>query len=333
MKKIVKVLMLLFLISIFVGSIITVIVNNKKSKKMEEEISSKQNVSYKVKRKNNKYSISNSEGKLLNKTLQDVIYTGKNIYLYLSEESNATILKYNFEKDETKIIFEENPEIVGGIKRLGNYYIINNYIYDKNFKKISSYEVNENEMLYPNLQYKLISKDDKIIKLNIENNEEEELLHNGDNKTYSLFLISSNSKLILFKENSEDNQNLVYLDKDGNVTKINIKYKEEYKYEFLTNKYLLESYFEDDLYVYNIYDVTKDAVVYSKKSKEECLFNKTKILYKNDSKLFLYDFSTSEENSIENSKGDVLSFSVSSDNYTLFVQYKDLENIFYIYYL
>ena len=122
MKKIGKILVLLLLLGIFVGAGITVFINHKKEEKNESK--KKTEINYKITRKNNKYNISNSEGKLLNKTISNIFYNGKIVYIFLSDEENTTLLKYELKTESVEVVYEENKELLGEIKKLGNNYIV-----------------------------------------------------------------------------------------------------------------------------------------------------------------------------------------------------------------
>ena len=321
--------------SIFLGAIITVVINNKKTTKKDPSDKTEQSISYKITRKNNKYSISNTEGNLLNKNIENIFYDGKIAYICLSEEKNATILKYDVEKDKTSVIYENDETLVGGVRSFGKNYIINNYIYDKNFKKIEEYNYNETtEQLYPNLKSKLVKQDNKVLLKSLETDDSEKIIAVDDeNKIYSLFLISDDSKSTILKEKKDDKTKLIYIT-DEAKKELKIGYNEEYNYRFLTSTYLLEEKVKDDLYSYKIYDIKENKVIFSENSKNKYLFYKTKVLYTdNESSLILKDYVTLEENSITYIDSEVTSFVVPGDNYTLLLHYKELENVFYIYYL
>ncbi len=341
MKKVYKILIILLLLGIFTGAIVTVLVNHKKEqqeeKKEKEPKNDITNETYKVKRKNNKYSISNSEGKLLNKNIQNIFYNGKVVYIYLTDEEkkdNATLLKYDVKKETTRVIYEESKEILGEIEMLGKNYIINDNIYDSNFNKIEELAYNKtDEQLFPNLKEKIVKYDKKLVKVNLETKEENIIIEDEDNKKYDNFLITDNSKVLILKMYEDNKIKLVEL-KNGKKTDFNIVYKENNTYKLLTNKYLLETEEEEDTKNYIVYDLDTNKAVYKVTTKEKYLFYKTKILIKNEDKeLVLIDYITQEENNIGKIDLDVESFVVPEDNYTLLVHYKESSNIFYIYYL
>lgn len=330
MKKIGKILVLLLLAGIFVGAGVTVFINHKKEEK--EEKNNKNEINYKITRKNNKYNISNSEGKLLNKTISNIFYNGKIVYIFLSDEENATLLKYELKTESVEVVYEENKELLGEIKRLGNNYIINNQIYDKNFKQVKEYNINENEeMLYPNLKNKVIKRDGKIIVVNLETEEENEVISDDENKQYELFKIFDNSEIIVLKRKENEKIKFSYI-KDNKINETNIEYKEGKEYSLLGNKYILEKEQKDKINKYVIYDIEAETVLYNKEI-EEIRFYNTKLLYKKDGNIVLKDFITQEENNIETTDKEVEKFIVSKDNYTFLIKYKDANNVFYIYYL
>ena len=53
----------------------------------------------------------------------------------------------------------------GEISRRGKFYVINNSIYDLNFKKVGDYpQISENEIISTNLKYKLVKTENTIFK-------------------------------------------------------------------------------------------------------------------------------------------------------------------------
>ena len=338
MKKVFKILIILLLLGIFTGAIVNVLINHKKEKEKEKNNKNDiPNETYKVKRKNNKYSVSNTEGKLLNKNIQNIFYNGKIVYIYLSDEENkenATLLKYDLKKEKTKVLYEENKEILGQIEKLGKNYVINDNIYDNNFNKIEELTYNKtDEQLFPNLKEKIVKYDKKLVKINLETKEENVIIENEDNKKYDTFLITDNSKVLILKM-QEDNKTKLIAIKNGKKSDFSIEYKEKNTYKLLTNKYLLEIEENEENNTYTVYDLDTNNVVYKEKTKDKYLFYKTKILLKNENgELVLDDYITQEENYIGKIELDVESFIVPDDNYTLLVHYKESNNVFYIYYL
>ena len=338
MKKVFKILIILLLLGIFTGAIVNVLINHKKEKEKEKNNKNDiPNETYKVKRKNNKYSVSNTEGKLLNKNIQNIFYNGKIVYIYLSDEENkenATLLKYDLKKEKTKVLYEENKEILGQIEKLGKNYVINDNIYDNNFNKVEDLTYNKtDEQLFPNLKEKIVKYDKKLVKINLETKEENVIIENEDNKKYDTFLITDNSKVLILKM-QEDNKTKLIAIKNGKKSDFSIEYKEKNTYKLLTNKYLLEIEENEENNTYTVYDLDTNNVVYKEKTKDKYLFYKTKILLKNENgELVLGDYITQEENYIGEFELDVESFIVPDDNYTLLVHYKGSNNVFYIYYL
>lgn len=330
MKKIGKILVLLLLLGIFVGAGITVFINHEKEEKNKSK--KKTEINYKITRKNNKYNISNSEGKLLNKTISNIFYNGKIVYIFLSDEENTTLLKYELKTESVEVVYEENKELLGEIKRLGNNYIINNQIYDKNFKQVKEYNINENEeMLYPNLKNKVIKRDGKIIIVSQEKEEETEVVVDDENKQYELFKISDNSEIIVLKRIEKDKTKFSYI-KDNKINETDIELKEGKEYSLIGNKYILEKEQKEKNIKYNIYDIETYEKIYTNET-EEARFYNTKLLYKKDGKLVLKDYVNQEENTIVPKETEVQDFIVPSDNYTLLIKYNDTNNVFYIYYL
>ena len=331
MKKVFKVLLILFLLGVFIGSIVSVCINYKKQKIEEEkEIKKPKQIEYKITRKNNKYSVSNKEGKLLNKNITNIFYDGNIVYIKLADENNATLLKYNVKKEETSLIYEESKEILGNIKQFGKNYIIDGNIYDKYFNKLMD-KPNDNEKLYPNLKNKLVIYDDKIVKVKLDTNEEKEIVKNEDNKTYEFISISENSELVLLKQTIDSKSKLAYYNNEK-VKELNIEYSPNKTYKFLGDKYLLETEINEET-LYKIYDIEKENLILKEKTKEVYLFDSTKYLYKNGNNIVLKDFETQEEKIIENVNSEVDIFKTTKDNYTLLIKYKNSDNVFYIYYL
>ena len=331
MKKVLKILLLLFFLGIFVGSIFTVCINYKKQKVEEQkEKKSPKQIEYKITRKNNKYSVSNKEGKLLNKNITNIFYDGNIVYIKLADENNATLLKYNVRKEKTDVIYEENIEILGDIEEFGKNYIINGNIYNKDFNKIMD-KTNDNEKVFPNLKSKLLIYNDKIVKVKLETKEEEEIIKNDDKKTYEFISISNSSELILLKETTESRSTIAYY-KDDKIKELNIEYSPNKIYKLLNDKYLLEKE-EKEEKLYKVYDIENDTLVLKEKTNNTYLFDGTKYLYKDNNNIYLKDYETQEEKIIENINSDVEFFQTTKDNYTLLIKYKESDNIFYIYYL
>ena len=249
MNKKIKILILLFLLGIVCGSIVTVYKNYKKEKVRNGEdngVVSKDK--YKIIRKNNKYTLTSDSSSFDKKELSDVFYDDKNVFLYLEGENISTLLKYNVEKNKVKVLYEDSEQISGGIVDFGNYHIINNIVYDSNFKKVSDFiEVSDNELLFPNLKYKLVKTDTGIIKKSIDDDKEEEYIRNIDGITYDLYLISNDGKTVLLKRKSDEKIDLVYLDNEGEVNKVDIDFDTENDYRLLTDKYLLEQKKENEI--------------------------------------------------------------------------------------
>lgn len=234
MKKSLKVLAILFFIAIVVGSVITVYLNNLKEEKKNKTLLSADIVNkYVVVRENNKYIIKDELNKLKNKQLKNIFYDDKNVYMYLDGEAGATILRYNVEKNKTYTIYDDNKDLSGEISRRGKFYVINNSIYDLNFKKVGDYpQISENEIISTNLKYKLVKTENTIFKKML-----------GDDNTASLIDVNYN------KDNNyyliDDGTYLVEADKDSyfvydviNNAKVYSSNKDYSNYVFFKTKYM-----------------------------------------------------------------------------------------------
>lgn len=229
MKKSLKVLAILFFIAIVVGSVITVYLNNLKEEKKNKTLLSADIVNkYVVVRENNKYIIKDELNKLKNKQLKNIFYDDKNVYMYLDGEAGATILRYNVEKNKTYTIYDDNKDLSGEISRRGKFYVINNSIYDLNFKKVGDYpQISENEIISTNLKYKLVKTENTIFKKMLGDDNTASLIDDGtylveaDKDSYFVYDVINNAKVY---SSNKDYSNYVFFktkymcsDKDGNT--------------------------------------------------------------------------------------------------------------------
>lgn len=313
MKKSLKVLAILFFIAIVVGSVITVYLNNLKEEKKNKTLLSADIVNkYVVVRENNKYIIKDELNKLKNKQLKNIFYDDKNVYMYLDGEAGATILRYNVEKNKTYTIYDDNKDLSGEISRRGKFYVINNSIYDLNFKKVGDYpQISENEIISTNLKYKLVKTENTIFKKML-----------GDDNT------------IILLGTSDDSEKLYFLN-DNKANLLDVNYNKDNNYYLIDDgTYLVEA----DKDSYFVYDVINNAKVYtSNKDYSNYVFFKTKYMCSDkDGNTIFGDFLTGEVRSILESKKKsvrVDKFMSSSDNYSVAVLLDDNKNTFYIFYL
>lgn len=195
MKKSLKVLAILFFIAIVVGSVITVYLNNLKEEEKNKTLLSADVVNkYVVVRENNKYIIKDELNKIKNKQLKNIFYDDKNVYIYLDGEAGATILKYNVEKNKTYTIYDDNKDLSGEISRRGKFYVINNSLYDLNFKKVGDYpQISENEIISTNLKYKLVKTENTIFKKMLGEDNTASLIDDTEKEKYKPYLADGNT--------------------------------------------------------------------------------------------------------------------------------------------
>lgn len=332
MKKFYKLFILLILLGIMVGSGINVYNNYQKQKKQKQEethFDSKDN--YTVKRKSNRYTIESTNPSFYDKEIKDFFYDDKNIYLYLTDEKEATILKYNIENNKVIVLYEDNSELLGGINKIGNKYIINNKIYNKNFKEIGDYvSPLENEKYFPDMNIKLIKNDDEIISKNIETGEEVRLLENT-NGMYDLFSISDSGKTIILKKKDDGKESLAYLD-GKDVKDININYNSSNDYTLLNDQYLLEKNSESDS-TYKVFEIATGNNVF-KSDKSDYIFSDNHLMSsKKNNDIYIMNYETQEERVVINSKKSIFKFICSSDSYSLVMSFVGDKSSFYIIYL
>ena len=334
MNKKIKILILLFLLGIACGSIVTVYRNYKKEKFKngeDTEIISKDK--YKVIRKSNKYTLISNSSSFKERELSDIFYDDKNVFLYLDGGDVATLLKYNIEENKVKVLYEDSEQISGGIVNFGNYYIIKDTVYNSSFKKVSKFvDTSDNELLFPNLKYKLVKTDTGIIKRRIVDDKEEEYIRNIDGITYDLYLISNDGETVLLKRKSDEKIDLVYLDNEGEVNKVDIDFDTENDYRLLTDKYLLEQKKENEIIKSSIYDITTGNSILT--SDNNSIYSGVNLVYKDDeNSVILQNYVTQEEREIFNSRKEVNKFICSSDSFSLLLQFMNDKKSFYIIYL
>ena len=346
MKKSLKLVVILFLMMIFVGAAVSVYKNYKEDKKKEEGLEVINVDNYKVKRSGNQYTLIDKENRLKDKEITNIFYDNKNIYLYLKDENEASILKYNVDKNKVSVIMENNKDIKGDITKIGKNYKINNTLYDNNFKKVEQYPtVSDSELLYPDLKSKLVKKDDGVYKVDLTTNEEVKLVDNKE-ESYIPYLISNDGKTIIVK-NIKDNINELYYVKDTDeLEKIVVKGYElkddetvSSSYELLDKEYLLEIITNsDDVKTYNVYNVTTKQKIYTSDKKcNNYVFLGTVVVYNDSEGNIVYKNYVTEESKILLNKEDKSlvpdKFRLSTDNYSIVLTVNQKERMFYIFYL
>lgn len=334
MKKSLKVLVILFFIAIVVGSVITVYLNNLKEEKKNKTLLSADVVNkYVVVRENNKYIIKDELNKIKSKQLKNIFYDDKNVYIYLDGEAGATILKYNVEKNKTYTIYDDNKDLSGEISRRGKFYVINNSIYDLNFKKVGDYpQISENEIISTNLKYKLVKTENTIFKKMLGDDNTASLIDDTEKEKYKPYLADGNTIILL--GTSDDSEKLYFLN-DNKANLLDVNYNKDNNYYLIDDgTYLVEA----DKDSYFVYDVINNAKVYSSnKDYSNYVFFKTKYMCSDkDGNTIFGDFLTGEVRTILESKKKsvrVDKFMSSSDNYSVVVLLDDNKNTFYIFYL
>lgn len=303
MKKSLKVLAILFFIAIVVGSVITVYLNNLKEEKKNKTLLSADIVNkYVVVRENNKYIIKDELNKLKNKQLKNIFY-------------------------------DDNKDLSGEISRRGKFYVINNSIYDLNFKKVGDYpQISENEIISTNLKYKLVKTENTIFKKMLGDDNTASLIDDTEKEKYKPYLADGNTIILL--GTSDDSEKLYFLN-DNKANLLDVNYNKDNNYYLIDDgTYLVEA----DKDSYFVYDVINNAKVYSSnKDYSNYVFFKTKYMCSDkDGNTIFGDFLTGEVRTILESKKKsvrVDKFMSSSDNYSVVVLLDDNKNTFYIFYL
>lgn len=303
MKKSLKVLAILFFIAIVVGSVITVYLNNLKEEEKNKTLLSADVVNkYVVVRENNKYIIKDELNKIKNKQLKNIFY-------------------------------DDNKDLSGEISRRGKFYVINNSIYDLNFKKVGDYpQISENEIISTNLKYKLVKTENTIFKKMLGDDNTASLIDDTEKEKYKPYLADGNTIILL--GTSDDSEKLYFLN-DNKASLIDVNYNKDNNYYLIDDgTYLVEA----DKDSYFVYDVINNAKVYSSnKDYSNYVFFKTKYMCSDkDGNTIFGDFLTGEVRTILESKKKsvrVDKFMSSSDNYSVVVLLDDNKNTFYIFYL
>ena len=350
MRKVFKTLVCLFLLAVFLGAGISVYYNNKRQEKQrkEQKVVDVRNY-YKIVRKNNKYIIKSDSSNFKEQKLSNIFYDDRNVYLYLEGGKTATLLKYNVEKNRVNVIFENNSEIKGEISRLGNYYKINNYLYDSNFNKVKEYPIiSEGELLFPNLKYKLSKKDEGISKVNLETKEESLYIKNTSEEVYTPYIISNNGKTVIVKKVKDNHNSLCYVNDNGELNDIevdgfdlkNVDDNLNTSYKLLSNTYLLERLKEGNDILYNIYDLEINKKIYTtNKNYSNYMFGSDYVVYNDkDGSIIYQNFKTGEVKTIikkdkDNEELSLTAFEMASDNYSITLMVDTDEKQFYIIYL
>lgn len=343
MKKSVKILVVLFILAVMLGSIITVYINYREEKQKEagQKIVEVKDY-YKITRKNNRYTLQSNNSNFEGVKLSNIFYDNKYVYLYLEGEDVATLLKYNIKKDEVLVLFENSKEIYGGISKVGEYYKIGKYIYDKNFKRLKEYPtINNDEIIFNNLKYKLVKKDDGVVKVDLNTGDETELLKNEDDITYAPYLVSDDGKIIILKTQKNNETSLVYLNDDNLPLGLDVTTNSEgdKSYRLLSDdSYLLETISFENYNQYNVYDILNNRKIYtSQKKYSNFVFNDSKFMCTNENNDVIFgDYINGEERVLinkDNVKGEINNFISASDNYSVIVSFKDDNKSFYIFYL
>ena len=334
-KYIVIILFIIMLVFVITNSFISAKNEKTERKKLEsDKVARKTN--YSIKRENNKYTLKSN--KLGDKTLNDIYYDSLNVYLYYEDEANATLLKYNIEEKTVIVLFENDESIKGGLKRLGKYFILGNTIYDKFFKEVKTYDVNDGEFLFPNLKKVLLKENDTIYLKNTENSELTELLKDSENETYTPLGVKNDGKYYLIEKSEADKKSILIYDKKNELINSFDKKKDTNTYTLLDDiPYLLET--DDDNY--NIYDVKEKTEVLNSNDKdlENYYFdNTTYVASDKDKNIKLIDYTTEEERVLLDStatknKKTARKFILADDKYSLLLVLNDTNKEFYIFYL
>ena len=336
-KYIVIILLILTLVFVITNSFISAKNEKAERKKLESDKVAKE-TNYSIKRENNKYTLKST--KLENKTLNDIYYDSLNVYLYYEDEENATLLKYNIEEKKTVVLFENDENIKGGLKRLGKYFILGNTIYDKFFKEVKTYDINEGEFLFPNLKKILLKENDTIYIKNIDSDEKTEILKDKDNEAYTILGIKNDGKYYLIekKEPENDEKSILIYDNKNKLINTFDKKKDTNTYTLLDDiPYLLEK--DDNNYkIYNVRD--KEEILDSKDQDLENYYfdNTTYVANDKDKNIKLVDYTTGEErilldNNITKNKKIARKFILADDKYSLLLLLNDTNKEFYIFYL
>lgn len=343
MKKRIKYLIMIIILFILIIGLIDVFLKAKKKKDAQlafekDKIASKE--IYKIDRNNNKYTIKGR--KIENKTLTNIFYDNVSVYLYYDDNEKATLLKYNVESNKIVVIYEDSPEIHGGITKIGNYYKIGNTIYNSKFKKIRDYPIiGENELLFPDLKKVLIKTDNGVAIKDLKTNEEHEIIQNEEKIIYSPYNIKSDGKYILLNK-EETKKSLVILNEEYEIinTIDNNKDEETKEFSLLDDvPYLLEKNNNEEKITYKIYNAkTLEQIYKSSNNLKNYLFDDTKFICNDKSgNLKLIDYVTKEEKPLlkseKNNEFIAKKFILASDGYSLLLTLQNKNNEFYIFYL
>lgn len=343
MKKRVKYLVIFAILIISIYGLVDIF-TKAKVKKDEELALEKNKVAkkevYSIKRVNNKYKVNSS--KLGEKKLTNLLYDNVNIYLYYEDEKDATLLKYNIESSKVVVLFENDPQIRGGIQKIGKYYKIGNSIYNKKFEKIMEYpSLAEGELLLPNLKNKLVKSDIGISLKSLETDEEKQVVNNSEEIVYTLNSINNDGSYILLNKQEKDKNYIAVMDSNYNeINTFENKPEDDAKsYKLLKDTpYLLEETIKDDEKTYKIYDIKTAELIY--KSADQCnnyyFYNTKFVCNDNDGNIKLMDYVTKEEKVLlSKGKKDKIPemFILASDNYSVVLKLENETNEFYVFYL
>ena len=338
-----------FIIVSFLLLLTFVIVNiflDARDKKLEQERLEKDKIAktteYQVKRENNKYKVVSD--KLEGKELNNIYYDSYNVYLYYTDESSATLLKYNVEDNKVVVLFENSNEILGGMSHFNKYFKLGNAIYNTKFEKISDYpSLSNGEYLFPNLNKILFTKEDGVYIKKIKTGEEELVIKNEENITYSAYSVKDDGKFYLVKKHDEDNDYILVFNKENkiiNTFNANSEENTTINYLLLDDvPYLLKTSKSNELISYKITNVNDKQETY--KSSDEYknyIFDNTKFICNDsDGNIRLIDYTTNENKILikndENKEKIVKYFVMAKDLYSLVISLDGSNKEFYIFYL
>lgn len=343
MKKRIKYILIISFLLLLVFCVINAYMNAKdrslETEKRDKEREAKRGT-YVIKRESNLYTLTSD--KLIGKTLKNSFYDGTAVYLLYTDNNSGTLLKYVVSTKEVIVIFENNPDLVGGIEKFYGYYKIGNKLYDANFEKfILEKDIGDGEYLLKGLNTSIYNKDDGIYTKNLDTNEEENILLNSDINKYSIYDVDHESGYVLIERESEGKKYiLVYDDKLNETGEFLIEDKDK-SFKLIDNgKYLLKKTKDSNLKdLYKIYDTSSTSNVYtSDADANNYLFMGTKFISNKDGNINLSDYLSGEERTLiskNNNKANWFpkEFTLADDSYSLFLRLDNNDRKFYLIYL
>ena len=342
MKNRIKYLIIISVLLFMVFGIVNAFIEAR-DKKLEEIKREQDKVALKdqyiIKRQNNKYTISSK--RLEGKTLSNIYYDSYNVYLYYDSEENATLLKYNIEESKVVVLFENSTEIHGGFKKIGKFFKLGNGIYNKKFQKVMDYpQINDGELLFPNLKEKLVRRDNSIYIINIETNEEKLIVSDIDEEKYYIYSIKNDGKYFMLKRIVDNREYLSTYNKKGELLNtINSTDDSDsisIEYNLLDDvPYLLKTINNNDEIAYKIYNANNNDLVYTSDNKYmNYKFDDTKFVANtSDNNIILMDYVTGENKVLLQNKNKVNKFILADDFYSLLLTFDNNDKVFYIFYL